>query len=145
MAATNGKTGDHRNDWFRAAANLHLQIKHVEVRRAAFVDIAFIAAHLLVAARAEGFATGTGQDDRANAVVVMGPVKGIDQLADCFGAESVAFFRAIDRDPGDSLGGVVEDIGVGLGRLPVDCGHFENLSVALILAASIAIHPGRLN
>ena len=59
MAAADGKAGDHCYHWLGAAPYLHLQIKHIEMRCAAFVDIAFVAAHLLVAARTKGFVAGT--------------------------------------------------------------------------------------
>jgi hypothetical protein len=35
MATADGVAGDHRHHRLRAAANLHLQIEHIEVRHAA--------------------------------------------------------------------------------------------------------------
>ena len=100
MAAADGEAGDHRHHRLGRAANLHLQVEHVG-GGTAFVDIAFLAAHLLVAARTEGLVAGAGQDDGANGVVVVGAMEGVDQLLDGFRAEGIAPIRPVDGDLGD--------------------------------------------
>ena len=104
----------------------------------AFVDIAFVAAHLLVAARTKGFVAGTGQNNCTYRIVVMCAVEGVNQLLDRFRAEGVAPLGAVDGDPRDAFGSIVEDVGVGGLGLPGGgfAGHGDTLEDGQ--AASIA-------
>ena len=126
MATADGVAGDHRHHRLRTAADLHLQVEHVEVRRSRFVVVAaVVAAHGLVAARAEGLVAGAGEDDDADLTVELRAVHRVDQLLDRFRAEGVALVRPVDRDASDAFGEVVGDVGIvgcGSARLPVEGG-----------------------
>jgi hypothetical protein len=102
---------------FGQAANLHLQVEHVEVRRAALVDVAFGTTHRLVTAGTEGIGAFTGEDDDTDFLVVVGAVEGVDQLLHRFRAEGVALLRPGDGDLGDAFGKFVADVAVFDGRL----------------------------
>src|SRR5262249_36777549 len=73
-------------------------------------DVAAVAAHLLVAAGAEGLATGAGQQDDTDFVVLVGDVERLEQLEDGLGPEGVAHLRSVDGDAGDPLEALVEDV-----------------------------------
>ncbi len=96
------------------------------MRHARFVVVAaVVAAHELVAARAEGEVSGAGQDDDADGGVELCAVHGIDQLLDGFGAKGIASLGPIDDNAGDAFGGVATDVavrGVGDAGLPVESG-----------------------
>jgi len=81
-----------------------------------------VAAHALVAAGAEGLVAGARENDDADLVIVVGAAKGVLKLADRLGTEGVADAGAVDRDLGDALRRLVDDVLVGTGLLPGD-GH----------------------
>ena len=108
------------------------------MRRAALVDVALGAAHRLVAAGTEGLVAGAGQDDGADGVVVVGTVEGVDQFGDRLRAKGVAPIPAVDRDPGDAFGSVVEDVGVGGLAFPGGKGGWHGRGQWFGKAASIA-------
>ena len=72
--------------------------------------VAVVAADALVATGAEGLVARTGEDDHADAGVVAGPVERVLQLEQRLRPEGVAHLGPVDRDLGDPLGGVVEDV-----------------------------------
>src|SRR5690606_19327489 len=72
--------------------------------------------HLLhVAAGAESLVTGTGDDDRPHIGVVAGLDERLDELLHGVPAHGVAAVRAVDGDPGDPVGHLVEDLVLGTG------------------------------
>ena len=71
-------------------------------------DVAVVAADPLVAARAERVVAGTSEDDRADLEVVAGPVEGVAELAQGRRPERVVDVGAVDRNPGDAVGGLVD-------------------------------------
>ena len=83
-----------------------LQVEHVEARHAVVADVAAVAAHALVAARAEGVGPGAGQDDDADRRVVARVVERADHLVDRPRPERVAHLGPVDRDLRDALGEV---------------------------------------
>ena len=66
VAAADRVAGDHRDHGLGQAADLDLQVEHVEAAGALGVDVAVVAANALVAARAEGLGAGAGEDDHAD-------------------------------------------------------------------------------
>ena len=60
-----------------------------------------------VGAGAEG-AAGAGDDHRPHAVVAVGPIESLDQLADHRGVDGVEAVRPVERDRGHPVGHVVE-------------------------------------
>ena len=78
-------------------------------------DVAVVAADPLVAARAERLGAGAGEDDRADLGVVASAGERVAQLGERLRAEGVADLRPVDRDLGDPVGLLVEEV-VVLGR-----------------------------
>jgi hypothetical protein len=79
-----------------------------------------VAANALVAARAERFVAGAGEDDHADRGVVAGAVERVLQLEQRLRPERVAHFRPVDRDLGD--GAVAVDIRVFVSNVAVLAG-----------------------
>ena len=115
--------GHHRHDRLGQAADLHVQVGHVEApHRAraglALVQVARVAAHALVAARAERIRTLAGQHDHADLGVLARVLQRSGDLHHGARAEGVSHLRPRDRDLGDPLLGrrglLVADVRVGL-------------------------------
>ena len=70
MATADGPAGHHRDYRLRNAANLHLQIQHIQTRHLVFAYVATMPANTLVATGAEGFAAFARQDDDADVGIV---------------------------------------------------------------------------
>ena len=100
-----------------------MEIEHVEARDAVGADVAALAAHALIAARAERVGAFAGQDHDADRRVVARRIERADHLGDGLRPERVAHLGAIDRDLRDAGGGLVADVFVaGMGR-PVELSH----------------------
>ncbi|CAA9328346.1 MAG: hypothetical protein AVDCRST_MAG40-1797, partial [uncultured Gemmatimonadaceae bacterium] len=86
----------------------------VEPRHRVPAHVPALAAHPLVAPRAEGQVARAGEQHHAGGEVVARVVEGVDQLRHRLGAEGVAHLRPVDRDPGDPLAGdpLVQDVRV---------------------------------
>src|SRR5205807_8365454 len=63
VAAADRIAGDHRDHGLWQAADLDLQVEHIEPAGALRVDVAVVSTHALVAARAERFRPGTGRSE----------------------------------------------------------------------------------
>lgn len=104
MPAADGVSGDHCHHRFRAAANLHLQVEHVELRHTRFIVTAVIVATRgRVAARAESFLPGVLEDDHPDAGVKLRLVGGVEQMAKGFQPKGIARLGAIDDNVGMPL------------------------------------------
>src|SRR6266545_4342124 len=99
--------GDHR---LGQAAELDLPVEDVEAAGARGVDVAVVAPHALVAARAERLVPGAGEDDDADLRVVARDLESLCHLDHGQGTEGVADVGAVDRDLGDPVPGLVEDV-----------------------------------
>ncbi|MNT91041.1 hypothetical protein D3C72_2320770 [compost metagenome] len=79
---------------------------------AAFILItAVVAAHFLIAAGAEGFVAGAGENNGADAVVVAGIGQRFDHLFHRVRPEGITHLRTVNGDFSDAVAGlVVEDI-----------------------------------
>ena len=94
VAPAHGVAGDHRYHRLRRAADLDVQIAHVEAADALLgdlvvADVAGVATDPLVAARAEGLLAGAGENDRADLEIVPGAGEGVAQFGERLGAEGV--------------------------------------------------------
>ena len=107
VAAADRVARDHRDDRLRQAADLDLEIEHVEPADAVVVAVAVVAAHALVAARAERVGPLAGEDDHADVGVVAGELERVAQLEQRPRPERVAHLGPADRDLGDPVGGLV--------------------------------------
>jgi hypothetical protein len=67
VAAADGVAGHHRDHRLGRAPDLHLKVEHVEPPHAVIVDVAVVAADLLVAARAERLVSRAGENDHTDA------------------------------------------------------------------------------
>ena len=103
VAAADRVPGDHGDHRLGGAPDLDLQVEHVEAAHAALVAVTVVAPDPLVAAGAERFRPGAGQDDHADLGVVPGHVEGLAQLEECFRTEGVADLGTVDRDLGDPV------------------------------------------
>ena len=83
-------------------------------------DVAVVAADPLVAAGAERFVAGPGEDDRRDLDVVACARERVAKLGQRLRAERVVDLGPVDRDPGDRLGALVEDVLVLGGLAPLD-------------------------
>jgi hypothetical protein len=83
---------DHRDDRLGQPADLDLQVGDVEApdARARLGLVAAVAAHALVAARAERQRPLAGQDDHADRGVLAGALEGLRELDDGLRPERVA-------------------------------------------------------
>ena len=80
VAAADRVPGDHRDHRLRQAADLHLEIEHVEPAGALVVAVPVVAPHTLVATRAERLASFTGQHDHTDLGIVACDLERIPQL-----------------------------------------------------------------
>src|SRR3954452_1904227 len=113
VPAADRVAGDHGDDRLGQPADLHVQIGDVEAPdpRAGLLLVALIAAHVLVAARAERPVALAGQDDHADLRIFAGKLKRARQLDHRLRAERVAHLRAVDGDLRDPVaGGLVADV-----------------------------------
>jgi hypothetical protein len=113
--------GDHRHHRLGQPADLHVQVGDVEAPDAAarFRLVALVAAHALVAARAEGERSLAGEDDDADHGILAGALEGVRQLDDRLRAEGVADLGAVDGDLGDPVAAeLVADVLVVGARRP---------------------------
>src|SRR5256885_4007789 len=143
VAAAYGVTGDHGDDRLGEAPDLDLDVQDVEPADALRVDIAVVAATPLVAARAEGFIARPGQDDDTDAGIVARGLECPAHLEHGRGPEGVAHLRTVDRDLGDPVPGLVDDVlilaGGGPGRLEM---IFQVITPRAITSTN-ARRPGR--
>ena len=101
MSAADGASGDHCHHRLRTAANLHLQVEHVELRHArCIVTAAIVATHGRVAARAESFLPGAVADDHPDVGVELRRAGGVEQPANGFQPKGIAPLGAIDDNAG---------------------------------------------
>src|SRR6185295_8612996 len=84
--------------------------------------VAGVAAHVLVTARAEGERSLARQDDHAHRGVLARPLERVRDLDERLGTEGVPHLRPVDRDLRDPVRGLVADVLVVAGRLPVGRG-----------------------
>ena len=120
VAAADGIARHHCHHWFGQAADLHLQIQHVEVRRAPVIMVAaIVAAHLLVAAGAESQVARAGKDDGTDFRVEMRLLKSLHQGLHRLRTEGVAHLGAVDGDARDPFRLVVENVLKAACRLPI--------------------------
>src|SRR5689334_3993495 len=111
MATADRVAGDHRHHGLRQAAHLHLQVGDVEATyRGALSHIAAVAAHLLVAPRAEGPLALAGQHHHADLGILAGKLHRCRHLDQRLGAEGVQHLGAVDGDLGDALRDLVADV-----------------------------------
>src|SRR4051794_41170268 len=134
VPAADRVAGDHRDDRLRKAPDLDVQVGHVEPAYAALgggvlVHVAGVAAHALVAARAERQGALAREHDRAHVEVLARLLEGIAYLDQRLRPEGVAHLGAVDRDLRDALGGLVPDVGVLALRLPLEGGPYLGLGL----------------
>ena len=104
---------NHRDDRFRQRADLALKVEHVQPGHAVRAHVTALAAHALVAARAEGLTAHSGEDDDADrGIVARVGERGLHLLYG-LGPERVTNLGAVDRDLRDALGGLrVDDVAI---------------------------------
>src|SRR4051794_11953589 len=120
VAAAHRVPRDHRDDGLGQAADLDVQVGDVEAADAAarLGLVALVAAHALVAARAEGERPLAGEDDHADLGVLAGALEGGGELDHRLRAERVADLGAVDGDLGDPVAAelVADVLVLGAGR-----------------------------
>ena len=121
VAAADRVAGDHRHDRLWQPADLDVQVGDVEAPHPGtpglvLVQVAGVAAHALVAARAEGVRALAGEHDHADRGVLAGVLERARDLDDRLRPEGVADLGPGDRDLRDPLIGrvrlLVADVGV---------------------------------
>ena len=110
MAATDRVAGHHRDHRLGRAPDLHLEIQDVEPPDPERVLVAVVAPDALVAAGAEGQVSGAGEDDHADLGVVPRDSERLAQLEERGRPKRVPHLGAVDRDPGDPVHRVVQDV-----------------------------------
>ena len=142
VAAADGEAGHHGDDRQRTAAHLPLELQHVEAVDALGVLVAGVAAHLLVAAGAERQVARAGQDDHADAAVVGRVAQRVHHFLHRQRREGVADVRAVDRDLGDAVGLVEQDLAIRTAGRPVDLTHVLRSSSSRKVEACVANSAG---
>ena len=102
VAAADGPARHHRNDRLGNGADDFLEFQHVEAGHGVFAHVAAVAAHALVAARAEGPAALAGEDNHADVGAVLAQAHGLNHLLHREGREGVVDLRAVDADFGNA-------------------------------------------
>ncbi len=125
VSAAHRVAGDHRHDGLRGTADLHVEITDVEATDPLLGDlvvphVAVVAAKALVAARAERFVAGAGEDDRGDLEVVPSLAERVAQLGERLRPKGVSNLRSVDGDLRDALGALVQDVLVPAHRAPLD-------------------------
>src|SRR5664279_2043511 len=120
VPAADRVAGDHRHDRLGQPADLHVQVGDVKapdagagrssIGRSVVVEVARVAAHALVAARAERVGTLAGQHDHADLRVLARVLQRARDLHDRARAKGVSHLRAGDRDLRDAVGALVADV-----------------------------------
>ena len=106
-----------------------MQIQHIQARDVVLAHIAAVAAHLLVAARAEclvlifSVMVCAGKDNHAHFLIVARKRERVEQLHVRLRREGVAAFRAVDGDFGDAIVLFVDDLVVILNFFPGEVAH----------------------
>ena len=109
VAAADGEAVDHRDHRLGDVADRAVQRLHVH--GALIPGIAAVPALLLVAAGAERLVAGAGQHDHADRRIPVCVDERVGQLGDGLRAEGVPHLRPVDRDPGDAVLLLVQDVG----------------------------------
>ncbi len=110
VASADRIAGDHRDDGLGQPPDLDLEVEHIEPPDALGIDVAVVASNPLVAAGAERLGAGPGEDDDANLLVVARRLESLGHLRHRYRSEGVADLRAVDRDLGDAVRGLVDDV-----------------------------------
>ena len=118
VATADRVAGHHRHDRLGHPPDLDLEVEHVQPADAVLVDVAVVAADLLVTTAAERVGSLARQHDHADRRVVAGHIEGVDQLTRRERTERVAHLGTVDGDLRDALGGLVADVGPLAGRFP---------------------------
>jgi hypothetical protein len=119
VPASDGVAGDHGDDRLGQATDLLLHIEDVETRDTIGPDIAAIAAHFLVSARAESLISLAGQNNHADRGVVTAMIESVLHFLDGLRTEGVADLGTVDRDFGDPVVRLLElQVGVVLDFVP---------------------------
>ena len=117
MAAAHGKTIDHGDHGFRDRTNLLLHLEHVQSRHSVSSDVSSAPFHVHVATGTKslcaqalffrlpflGRRVCTGEHNHTNVGVFTTNAQSIRNLHDRGRSERIAIARAVDRDAGDSL------------------------------------------
>lgn len=98
VAAPDRVAGHHADDRLGQAADLHLEIQHVEPRHAVAADVSGLPPHALVASRTEGFRAGAGKHHHADGCVLPRVCHAPRHLLYRVRRERVALGRAIYCD-----------------------------------------------
>src|SRR5439155_21256330 len=139
MATADRIAGDHCHYRLRQAADLDLEVEHVEAACACRVDVTVVPAHALVSARAESFGACAGEDDDAYLRIVARDLEGPGHLGDRCGAKGVADLGPVDRDLGDAVGGLVEDVLVFAGPVPGRLARIFQVTTPRAITSTISI------
>ncbi|MNR20717.1 hypothetical protein D3C85_1375740 [compost metagenome] len=131
VAATDGVARDHCDNRFWTGADLALEIEHVQVMHAGVVLVsAVVAAHFLIAARAEGFIAFAGQNDRADVIVVARVGHCLHHLFDGQRTKRVTHLRTVNGDFGNTVGRfVITNIRVAFGAVLPFNGCIQHLFI----------------
>ena len=106
----------HRDHRLRQAADLHLEVEHVEPADPVVTDVAVVAPDALVAAGAERERAFAGEHDDPDVAVVAAALEGVLELEEGLRPERVAHLRPADGDLGDAVRGLVADVAVAGSR-----------------------------
>jgi hypothetical protein len=97
-----------RDDRLRHVADYIVQLFHRQTNGAATVVAALV--RRVITARAKCALACTGKDDSADGLVVAGFVESTIEFVAGLATERIHFVSAIDRDPGDAVAHVVDDV-----------------------------------
>src|SRR5436305_13270 len=123
VAAADRVAGDHRHHGLRQSPHLHLQVGDVKAtERSALLDVAGVAADLLIAAGAKRLGSLAGEDDHADAGVLAGQLERRGALDQRLRPDGVEDLGPVDRDLGDPVVDLVVDVVVLTFAPPLDRG-----------------------
>ena len=146
VPAADGVAVHHGDNGLGHHADKPLQVEHVQARDVVFAHVAAVAAHLLVAARAESLVfgsavvVGAGEDDNPHTGIVARNRKGRGKLGGGKRGEGVAPLGPVDSYLGHAFGGFVDDFAVVAACLPLHTHEASPYSIAFKNLSSTSMY-----
>ena len=118
VSASDGKSVNGSNNRFRNRTDLFLHIQYTQAGHSVFTDVSATALYVLVASRTEGLIACTGQYHNIDIGLFTTDAQRIAHFACCSRGESIPVTFAIDRNTGNAIIVIKQNIFVFFNRSP---------------------------